>query len=533
MQTIHQLIQRLSENEIELVRKYLTCFSSHNVEESAKTLKLFKYLLKQKAVPSASDCCIHVYGTLSKKDAFAMLKSRLKNKIADALNTFMNEETKEALDEVDYAAMVIDKKSAQYRQFFYSKPGLDITRNLLEETISLGKKYELYDKLITSLKFKKFRYTHKQGEEAYDALSSEIELYEKCNRASSKANDYYYRLIFMQSQKGKEDAAKIQKHLSGAIKELEKLYDQTKSNTVNYFLKNLELVNQLNNKDYLQARRVCLEFTQIIHSYPSVYRKLRIGIAYDYFSRCELYLGHYDSAAENAQLAQKQFSPESDNYSVAKAQEFFALFYAGKYNEAEAVAQSMLSISRNELGEWRYAQFTYLHACALFKLGKFEEVFSILSRQLEISKDKSGWELSLRVLRIMALIEMEQLKQASAEILSLKTFVMRLQKETSITKRDRKILAWLLNLEQNGYVFEKMNGQTEESLFLLSSDKPDYTLKLLTPELIPFHEWANSKMKPVGNLPSRSDDQLGESNGLKKGVKVLAKKIRHVSPYWN
>jgi len=495
MQTIHQLIQRLTPNEILLVIKYLTCFSSHQVEESAKTLKLFKYLLRHKQCPTAAHCCIHVYGTLSKKDAFAMLKSRLKNKITDALNTLINEETKDTLDEVDYAAMMMDKKSSQYRQFFYSKPGLDITRNLLEETISLGKKYELYDKLVTSLRFKKLRYTHKQGKEAYDALSAEIEFYETCNRAFSKANDYYYETIFMQSQKGKEDKIKIQKHLFDAIKDLKELYDQTKSNTVNYFLKNLELVQEINNKNYLQARRVGLEFTKIIHTNPSVFRQQRMGIAYDYFSRCELYLGHYDSAAEHAQLAQKKFSPESDNYSVAKAQEFFALFYAGKYNEAEAVAQSMLRISRNELGEWRYAQFTYLHACVLFKLGKFKEVFNLLSQQLEISKDKSGWELSLRALRIMALIETEQLKQASAEILSLKTFVMRLQKETNITKRDRKILTLLLNLEQNGYVFEEMNGSAKALLSQLASDEKEYKWELLSPELIPVHVWVEEKME--------------------------------------
>lgn len=495
MQTIHELIERLSPNEIQLVIKYLTCFSSHNVEESAKTLNLFKYLLRHKQSPNAADCCIHVYGTLRKKDAFTMLKSRLKNKIPDALNTLVNEETKAALDEVDYAAMMIDKKSAQYRQFFYTKPGLDITQNLLEETISLGKKYELYDKLVTSLKFKKWRYTHKKGQDAYSALSAEIEFYEECNRAFSKANDYYYEMVFMQNQKGKEDATKIQKHLSDAIHELKELYDQTKSNTLNYFLKNFELVRELNNKNYLQARRVGWEFIEIIRTNPSVFREQRMGIAYDYFSRCELYLGHYDSAAAYAQSAQQKFPPESDNYSVAKAQEFFALFYEGRYNEAEAVAQSMLSISRNELGEWRYAQFTYLHACVLFKLHKFDEAFNILSQQLEISKDKSGWELSLRVLRIMVLIETEQLKQTSAEIFSLKTFIMRLQKETSITKRDRIILTLLLNIEQNGYVFEEMNGQTKKNLFLLASDEPGYTWELLSPELIPFHEWAKSKMK--------------------------------------
>lgn len=366
---------------------------------------------------------------------------------------------------------------------------------MLEETISLGKKYELYDKLIPSLKFKKWRYTHKQGKESYSALSSEIELYEICNRAFSKANDYYYETIFMQSQKGKEDAAKIQKHLSDAIKDLKELFAETKSNTVNYFLKNLELVKEINNKNYLQARRICLEFTEVIRTNPCVFREQRIGIAYDYLSRCELYLGHYDSAAAYAQSAQQKFSPESDNYSVAKQQEFFALFYAGRYKKAEAVALSMLSIARNELGEWRYAQFTYLHACVLFKLHTFDEVFNILSQQLEISKDKSGWELSLRVLRILTLIETEQFKQASSEIFSLKTFVMRLQKETSITRRDRNILTLLLNLEQNGYVFEEMNGDTKALLSQLASIEENYKWEILNPELIPIHEWMKGKMK--------------------------------------
>lgn len=495
-QAIHQLIGRLSANEIELVRKYLTCFSSHRVDESAKTLKLFNYLLKHKQCPSAADCCIHVYGTVRKKETFAMLQGRLKNKITDALNTLINEETKTELDEVDYGAMMIDKKTAQCRQLFYSKPGLDITHDLLEEIISLGKKYELYDKLVTSLKFKKWRYTHKKGRETYRALSEEIEFYEICSRAFSKANDYYYELVFDAEHKGKYDKEKVHAFLLDAIAELKELYNVTKSNTLHYFLKNLELTYHLNHQDYLQARRVCGQWIEIIRTQPSVYRKQRRGIAYNYFSRCELYLGHYASAAEYAQLAQEDFLPDSDNYWLAKEQQFFALFYAGNYSEAAALTQEMLhSASRKESGEWRIAQFTYLHACVLFKLNKFHEAFILLNQPLEISKDKSGWQISIRVLRIITLIETEQIKQASAEIHSLKIFMMRLQKETSIAKRDRKILTLLLNLEHNGFVFESLNGTAAECISKLASGEQGYEWELLNPELIPVHGWFAEKIK--------------------------------------
>jgi len=72
---------------------------------------------------------------------------------------------------------------------------------------------------------------------------------------------------------------------------------------------------------------------------------------------------------------------------------------------------------------------------------------------------------------------------------------MRLQKETNITKRDRKILTLLLNLEQNGYVFEEMNGSAKALLSQLASDEKEYKWELLSPELIPVHVWVEEKME--------------------------------------
>ena len=133
MEELYTLAQKLTSGERSIVRIYLRCFSTHPCEEETLTERLFDYLLRTSTEPSEKDCRIVAYSThRGKKDAFEKLKYRLLAIILEAINSEINVEMKK-LDEVDYAAVRIKKKTSQLRQLFYSKPGLPVTRNLLEK----------------------------------------------------------------------------------------------------------------------------------------------------------------------------------------------------------------------------------------------------------------------------------------------------------------------------------------------------------------------------------------------------------------
>jgi|ERR1051326_7274195 hypothetical protein len=239
MELLHSLIHRLSEKEIILVKNYLNNFSTHKGKEQEETLaeKLFNFLLREPKVPFMSDCSVVVYCT-ARTDAkkFQMLKSRLRTKILEAINSEMNLELKETLQEIDHESVRLKKKAAQMRQLFYSKPGLSIIRYLLDEIISGCKKYEFYAMLIEHLEFKKYRFTYKKGSKAFDKLNKEIERYGEIYKSVTIANDYYCRRLHLSEFGGKLNNEKVQKFLQTAITELKQHYEKSCSAIVRFYL---------------------------------------------------------------------------------------------------------------------------------------------------------------------------------------------------------------------------------------------------------------------------------------------------------
>lgn len=497
MQELYSLIKCLTSTEWNGLQNYLTCFSAHAPDKN-KCLHLAQLLMSEERCPSENKCCIIIYGR--KGDAaFEKLKWRLKEKTLDFLTTdICNKE----LDEVDFVFVQIKKKSAQFQQLNYSKPKNNIVYSLLDEIIFLAKKYEYYPALVEHLTQKKWKLSFKMSESEYNHISKEINQYEEFNKHLGKAVDYYFRLMFFYDLKGKSGKEKIISFLKKAIADVRESYSATKSPLINYYLHFLEMDFYFIHNNYLKARSYCLKLLNIVRENKSVKRKQRIGAVYDNLSRCELFLKRFSEAAEFAHLAQEYFPAHSENYSIACEQEFYAHFCNKKYTEAESCATAMLSnATRKESGEFRYAKYIFLNACVLFAQGKFHETAELLNQNLEISKDKAGWEIALRLLSIQTQVELLHFEEASLQVYSLERFIMRQQKKTNISKRDKLILTVLLKMERCGFMFTVLNGKTEQYLSQLSSGDKNYKWELLSPELIPFHEWLAEKM--AGNRKIR------------------------------
>lgn len=493
MEDLFSLIQCLTTAEWESLQRYLTCFSTHNPAE-LKQLSLAKLLREAEECPTDKRCCIRIYGVGS--DArFDVLKSWLKEKTLDFLLTDISCNKKQELDEADAAIIRIKKKSAQFQQLYYSKRRLHFLQGLLEEIISLSKEYEQHSLTSEHLRLKKALIGFKMSKSEFTKITKELNQSLNLGILINNAEHYYHELIVLTEFSGKTDKKKLFSFFEKAIPEVEGYYAETKSALIKYQLKFLELGYYQLCENHPKARSICLELLDVVRNNKSVYRRQRIGVVYDNLSRCEYYLGHYKQAAEWAREAQKHFNAGSENFCIALEQEFYALFAMERYEEAEAIANKMLSsATRKELGGFRYAKYNVLLANALFKLRRFNEALHILSQEMEISKDKAGWETGARTLKIMTLIEMLKLDEASLAVLSLKQFFKRADKKTPISLRDKKILNLLLVAERAGFMFSTLNGNTDKYFDALTSSEENLRWEPFTHELIPFHQWFADKM---------------------------------------
>ena len=493
MEDIYSLIHSLTSAEWHSFQNYLTCFSSHDPAQ-LKQLQLAKNLMDADECPDEARICIKLYGV--KKDIrFDILKSALKEKVLDFLTTDISCDKKNELDEADYAIVKINKKSAQLRQLYFSKKRIPFLYGLLDEIILLSKKYEQYSTLVEHLRLKKALVTWKSGREEFEKNNNEMEFYWNCNRMVNKAEQYYYELIMLSEFSSRRDPARLSSLFQNACAELDVFYSETRSPLIKYNKRFLELGYYLHRENHSKARSICLDLIDIVRNNKSVYRRQRIGVVYDNLSRCEYYLGRFKQAADWALEAQKHFNAGSENYCIALEQEFYALFAQEEYEQAVEIANKMIaSATRKELGEFRYAKYNFLLANALFKQRRFTEALHILSQELEISKDKAGWETGLRTLKIMTLIEMLKLDEAGLAVLSMKQFFKYNDKKTPISPRDKKILNLLLVAERAGFMFSTLNGNTDKYMEPLCSDEKTFRWEPFTHEVIPFHKWFAGKM---------------------------------------
>lgn len=493
MRDLYALVHGLTSNEWLSLQSYFTCFSTHN-ESKSKFLELARMLMSAEECPSEKQCCLKIYG--AKNDhGFEMLKSRLKDKILDFLGTDICDKSKE-IAEVDIAFIRIKRMSAQYQQLFYSKPRLSLTYKLVDEIITLAKKYEYYFAVAEHLKLKRGLTSWQKSKKEFDAINGEIEEYFLKSSLLVKTESYYQELFIRYDFSGKLDKGAVFSFLKTAIAEVDKAYNLTNSPLINYYLKYLTMADANLKENYSRARSICLELIDVVRNHKSVYRRERVGAVYDNLSRCEFYLGHLEQAVEYAMEAQKYFIPNSVNYCVSLEQEFYSLFGLKQYKQCVSVANKMLtSASRKELQEFRYSKYNLLYANSLFMQGKYSDALAILSEEREISKDKAGWEIGARLLKIMTLIEMLKLDEARLAVLSLREFLKYTDKKTPVSLRDKTILNLLLILERAGFMFSTLNGSTEKHLKALRSQDETLRWEPFTHELIPFHEWFAGKMK--------------------------------------
>jgi hypothetical protein len=501
MKQLHRLIHSLTEHEWKTLLNFLAFFPNKN-EPWKKIFGLAKLIRKTEDENTAAKIySVKLYGK-QKESALIRTGQMLRNKILECLTLDVNIADTISKDDGDYVLIQLKKKAAQYHSIKFTNPNTAIAQDLLDEIIKQAKEYKFFKILVEHLKFKK-SYCLSLGSKEYEKLCSEIEFYEKCENEEYVANDYLYRLQLLDHHHKNHNKISF---LENAIGNLKTNYGVCKSKFILYILKQLEQEYYIAIKDYEKAKNACLETHNIIRNNKVIYKKQRMGISYAHLSNCSIYLNKFSETIDYARKSLEYFPKDSANYMCSKEAEFYGLFYHSNYKEAAECVKYILNNSvRKELGELRYAQFNYLLANAWFKQNKYDQVLNILNNERELSKDKAGWEIGLRILRIKTNIEIAKFDDAGKQTEQLRKFIAYNEKKMLSARKEEKnkdrgqirnkIISKLLSLaEKNGFIFSNLNGKTNEYLSELKNGK-ECAWEYFSPELIPFHEWYEEKMR--------------------------------------
>ncbi|MCW3084466.1 MAG: hypothetical protein JWP12_1832 [Bacteroidetes bacterium] len=501
---LFSLLNGLHQEEIKTIRG---SFKKVNADaESLFMAELFSIILSSNGkFIQDKELSVMVYGQ-EKLLAIAKLKSRLFQFILEVLSSDAVLSKEQLFDHSDYQVIRIRKKIVQFRVLYRKKYKVEtsVMYHLLSEIIKEAKEYEQYDVLVEALYFKKTMMIIRKGFSEIAAIEKQIDQYHYAYKALLKANSYYFELVVSQDlthrAKTKSDQVDHAKEfLKEAIQEMEGYIIETNSVSIRYIQKLFQLDELLRSNMHDSGIDVCLDILNILKKQKHLYRSERVGFVYDNISLCHVYKGNVDDSIVSARKAQEYYSPGSFNFMISKEQEFFACFYGSSYNKAHSIITELLKFPIMNVGEFRHDKYLFFEAATLFKLGDQRKALIISNQALEINKDKSRWDLGIRYLRLMCMVELMDYDQAYAAIEALRKTMSRNNKQMAY--RDEIVYRAFNEFASTGFSASPTN-RLVELLQDLSSQESLNAWNYYTHEVIPVHKWIESKITTKKNAPS-------------------------------
>ncbi len=444
----------------------------------------------------------YVMGKMKEKLSIAQytkLKSRVLSKLLDKIcsDKFLRDE--EIIKGTERAEVRIKKKllAIQILRLKTAKSDKKIFLRLANEVIDEAKEYELYDALVEALMYKQYHFAARSGYSDYSKLKEEIEFFSACSLAKRQANNYYFELIANQKLVSHFSESEIEQFLDEKVRLLEASPFTTVSGYVQYYYKVLKLAQQQKDKKNRESIDTCLELISLLNRNKAIARTERFGFVYGNLAQCLTYQREFKEAAQIARTAQQYFPHNSLSYVLTAEQEFFACFYGGDYKRCREVLELMSVLNKRDSGQIRLDSFTYYQACLEFAEGNFREAKFITNLSLSISKDKHRWDLGIRYLKIMSLIELKEHEEARDAIEALRKQMERNSGEgkPEISSRDNFIYRALKEYANQN--FEGSSNKMNYFLKQLSLKESENGWRFFTHEVVPVHRWLRKQIKPL------------------------------------
>lgn len=491
MNSLYELLHSLDEKQVKVLKNYLTSFSPR--DENTKLWELCGFLLANKTeVPGLEACSMKLYKT-EKDCGIRRLKNRLYSKVMDSLLIDINTNRNVYEDDVHPIQIRLRKKMMMYDLIKFTPLKHTIGMEMINDIIVKAKQYEFHSILLEALYIYKGNYGLRKGPEFLDKMSKEIAHFERCKQYAQRALDLYSALSMYPTFETKTDNKKIEQFLENSIAELRQNYLETKTKSVGYYLKTFEMTLLQLQKDHAGAREIAISMIEFLMQNKAVSRKGRFGVAYATIAQIELELGNYNSAFNFLTISEKYFPADSLNLAIYRKLKTDALFLKGDYEGAKEIASSLATDDSIVTGEFRRDIMLYYKACCHFMLGEHKAAGRLLNLKFQLKSDKLGWEVNIRIMRIINNIEMGHYDASLKMLEAHYKHIRRYRQLKDLSERDKMILRLFLALAKAGFEFNRPNAKIYQLLLQLQETGKPHSWEALTPELIPIHKWLIKK----------------------------------------
>lgn len=487
---LQELLKNLKSAEIEVIKKLIEQSKSNFLRVNKQERLLFLLLKKE-----------HVdYQKIKKlvsKDAtdngFNRVINRLRDRVIESLYLDVNINRVTNMNSA-FRNKLKQKKLLVSAFVLHSRGMIESSMSLYNEVIRKSRQYELYDDLLEALYIKQGLIGLSKGIDAYDKLSEEITFYEECRLSFYNARDWYRSFYAEVDFKGLKNIDYHNK-LTKYIRQLQSSFKRTGSSNVRMYqyLLEMELYQQL--KDFDKVDLVGQEFVAFVRRSKAIYGKERVGSIYSQLAENRIKTFDFEGVLNYCSEGVKYFKNKTLNFYVLKELEVEGLYYQGDLSLLETMIPSLSEEAFYLQFDYKRTKLRYYLGMVYFLKGDYKRAKFEFNDTREIEKDKEGWNVWIRIMRILCNIELAKYNFIDYDIDSFRRYIKRISQRRDVSNRDELILKTLITLERNSFDFNK-SYKSDKLLFVqLESMDKLFRWKVDSPELIIYHQWYLSKIE--------------------------------------
>ena len=485
------LVKAMDPMEIEIAKKHIIAYDSTTTGESQKMFQIFSEVLKDNDLKYET-AKANVSPSITETSFNRQLRRTL-YRVQESLIVDVNLKRKGLYNGIFRKRYEIRKKLMQ-ASILLGKGLPSMAHRLFDNIIKASKSFELYDELIEALMLKQTIILMKNEKKKFKVLKEEIAFYNRCRDLNQETKNFYQTYIAEQFQLGnkKNKIDFLIKH----IKITQEYFFETNSANIKSqdLLLRMEYYYLLN--DFNSEEKAGIELLELMAKSRAVYSKARIIYVCNSLANSMIANMRFKDSYDYIQKAIENSDIRNNlNYLIGLQIQITSLFYSEKYLEARLLTDEMYTIEVLRKYPFHKAFSIFQTALNHFAEKEYKDAYVLLSNLKEIEKDKEGWNVWIRIMRILCSIEMLRLNLIDYDVENFRRYIQRIDKLYEVRKRDKIILRVLRDLDKYDYDFQVVADKSAALIKQLHSTVDELKWDPKSPEMILFHDWFDAKLE--------------------------------------
>lgn len=488
------LFSRLTQNEVKTFMKYISLSNENDRGKISHSVsnKLIK-LIKDDSTITEYHIQMALYGGI-KTHAFRKLLQRAEEKLLDVILLQGSIANNDHYDERASDIIQMRKRLLQFDMLWLRGSNERILAQL-DKIIEKADKYEYYEILLFSLYKKRKILSVSMSKREYENLNHHISSVEIKRKGLIEAEEILYG-IGNRSFKLRSNNHEWVSVLERYTLQLAKLCREVNSRNIELCYRYIEIEYLDCLGDLYHAMKKSNLLLEYLDENEAVFSNMRFENALLNLINYKLKCYYFEDAQSQLGKVGKIFSKHYYNHFILCQISYFVELSVWNVTNLKKVLSTMnnLLVSKVVNTEF-FLKFKYFTSIFEYLSSMDKNIELLIKRSFSSDLPDEKWKFAQRVFQIQLLIEAEKFELADVQIENNRKYMERMKKNDVLSKRQALIGKILVDLSRKSYDFRKVWKSRAKEFALLDSAEPEYRWQIMSPELIVFHEWFQSRLR--------------------------------------